>query len=173
MSTAPVAQTRIGVSDPRRLMVERAAVLLGRAWRSVGRGWAHWRKQAGERQLVAHGGLAGGGLSAWMGRTLTGKGARTRVLAVEERLTLGPKQHMFLIRCGEQRLLVASAGEGALQWMALPEETGPKQLEACDKTGVRTGKAELDATQGTAKTPARRKSRAGSAARKAAGEGTR
>lgn len=44
-----------------------------------------------------------------------------RQLAVEERLTLGPKQHLYLVRCGEQRLLVASAGEAALQWMAMPE----------------------------------------------------
>lgn len=45
-----------------------------------------------------------------------------RQLVLEERLTLGPKQHLYLIRCGERQLLVGSAGEGALQWMPLPQE---------------------------------------------------
>lgn len=48
--------------------------------------------------------------------------ARTRQLAVEERLSLGPKQHLYLVRCGQTHLLVGSAGEGALQWMIVPAE---------------------------------------------------
>jgi flagellar biogenesis protein FliO len=47
--------------------------------------------------------------------------SRTRQLSVEERLTLGPRQHLYLVRCGEARLLLASAGEAALQWIAMPE----------------------------------------------------
>lgn len=43
----------------------------------------------------------------------------TRQLVLEERLTLGPKQHLYLVRCGDRQLLVGSAGEAALQWMPL------------------------------------------------------
>lgn len=116
-------------SDPRRLLVERGGVLLRRLFRVLGRGWRWWRSRA-RRNFAA---AKGGGLGAVMG-ALAARGGRNRMLSVEERLTLGPKQHMYLIRCGERRLLVASAVEGTIEWMALPGEGLPGQAEECENT---------------------------------------
>ncbi len=63
--------------------------------------------------------------------------SRTRQLALEERLTLGPKQHLYLVRCGEARLLVASAGEGALQWMTLSEGKAAQEVPVKPRTAAR------------------------------------
>ena len=144
MSTAPVMQGQVRVSDPRRLLVDRVGVVLGRMFRSLRGGFARWRRQAKKNRAAANGGGLGLLMGAVMGRALAAKGARGRMLAVEERLALGPKQHMYLVRCGEQRLLVASAGESALQWMMLPEEPGQEEAgqeeagrgeaEACGNT---------------------------------------
>ena len=169
MSTAPVVQTRFRGSDPRRVLVERAAVLFGRVRRSLGRGWAQWRKQAGPRLAAA----IGGGLGAMMGRALTAKGTRSRMLAVEERLTLGPKQHLYVIRCGEQRLLVASAGEAALQWMALPEESGPEPAEACGNTLSAQGKTKNGARGRASASPAGERRARRRTARATGAEGAR
>lgn len=38
-------------------------------------------------------------------------GATERVLAVEERVSIGPKKMLVLIRCHNQRFLVATAGD--------------------------------------------------------------
>jgi flagellar biogenesis protein FliO len=38
-------------------------------------------------------------------------GCAERVLAVEERVTIGPKKAMVLVRCHGQRFLVATAGD--------------------------------------------------------------
>lgn len=185
MSTAGVVQEPMGVRDSRRLLVERAAVLLGRVFHSVGRGWSRWKKQAGRNPRTAHGGGLGTVVGAVMGRALTARGTSGRMLAVEERLTLGPKQHMYLIRCGEQRLLVASAGEAALQWMMLPDEVAQDSGEACGNTlvaaavetetapGVKTGsKATAAAKRGTGRSGAQAKRGAGSRSRRTeAGKG--
>lgn len=146
MSTAPVMRGHVRVSDPRRLLVERAAVLLGRMFRGLRGGFARWRRRAEKNRAAANGGGLGLLMGAVMGRALTAKGARGRMLAVEERLALGPKQHMYLVRCGEQRLLVASAGESALQWMMLPEDSGQTkagqgEVEACGNTLPRKTKS--------------------------------
>jgi len=87
---------------------EQIGPLLRKLWRAAWR----LRRQAGD------------GAQSWIKLRLPGAAmaARTRQLAVEERLTLGPKQHLYLVRCGETRLLVGSAGEGALQWMVVPAE---------------------------------------------------
>lgn len=124
MSTAPVVRTDIHVHETRSLLLERVGVLLRRACRSLGAGLARSRKQAGKAPAAT-----GGLFASLVGGALTAKRAHSRILAVEERLTLGPKQHMYLVRCGEQRLLVASAGEGALQWMAMPGAIGPGEGE--------------------------------------------
>lgn len=107
-------------------------------WREVSvkaERWLHWSIEAGREQLGpllrklwrSAGRLrrqAGDGVQRWIKLRLPGAtmAARTRQLAVEERLTLAPKQHLYLVRCGETRLLVGSAGEGALQWMVVPAE---------------------------------------------------
>uniref|UniRef100_A0A7V5CTQ2 Uncharacterized protein n=1 Tax=Acidobacterium capsulatum TaxID=33075 RepID=A0A7V5CTQ2_9BACT len=85
---------------------EQVGPLLRKGWRIASRVW---------RQAAA-------GLQAWIKLRLPGAAVavRTRQLAVEERLTLGPRQHLYLVRCGETRLLVGSAGEGALQWTVIP-----------------------------------------------------
>jgi hypothetical protein len=95
-----------------------------------------------------------------MGRALGAQGARSRTLAVEERLTLGPKQHMYVVRCGQRRLLVASAGEAALQWMALPEENAADGGNECESTAARAGGAEPEAKRRPAQGPARGRNRA-------------
>jgi hypothetical protein len=95
--------------------------------------WLHWSIEAGRKQLdsllrklwSAASRMrrpAGAGLQRWSRLRLPGAAvaARTRQLAVEERLTLGPRQQLYLVRCGETRLLVGSAGEGALQWTVMP-----------------------------------------------------
>ncbi len=146
MSTAPVVETGMRAADPRRLLVERAAVLLRRAGRMVGRAWTRWRRHAGGRLPASGGGMLG----AAMSRALGAQVARRRMLAVEERLTLGPKQHMYVVRCGERRLLVASAGEAALQWMALPEENGAGSGNERDNRGARACGAESGAKRPTA-----------------------
>lgn len=176
MSTAPVMQGEVRASDPRRLLVDRVGVLLRRVCRTVGRGWARWKKQAARKPAAANGGGLGLVMGAVMGRALAAKGARGRMLAVEERLALGPKQHMYLVRCGEQRVLVASAGESALQWMMLPEgsgqeeagsgEAGQREAEACENTLLRKAKP-VTRSKRRAAEPGSGTKRAG---RKAAGE---
>jgi hypothetical protein len=133
MSTAPVAQGGVRRQDTRGLLVDRVTVLLGRAGRMVRRAWVGWRQQASaaRRTGLISNGL---GLGAVMGRALTGSSGRSRLLALEERLTLGPKQHLYVIRCGERRLLVASAGEAALQWMQLPLEDTAQTQKECENT---------------------------------------
>lgn len=118
MSTA--VQSPSGMSGTRPLLAERAAVLLRRIWHGMGRAQQR-RRQAAGRLSAGTGGL-GAGISVLLGRALTGRISGGRMLALEERLALGPKQHLYLIRCGDQRLLLASAAEGSLQWMPLPEE---------------------------------------------------
>lgn len=120
--------------DLRRLLVDRGGVLVGRFFRVLGRGWRQWRRRARKNFASAK----GGGLGAVMG-ALAARGGRERRLSVEERLTLGPKQHLYLVRCGEERLLVASAVEGTIEWRAWPGEDGaglglPGQAEAYDNT---------------------------------------
>jgi hypothetical protein len=133
-------EVRMGGGDPRRLLVDRGGVLLRRFFRVLGRGWKRWRSRARKNFSAAKG---GGGLGAVMG-ALAPRGGRSRMLSVEERLTLGPKQHMYLVRCGEERLLVASAVEGSLEWMTLPGEKLPRTEESCENTHI----AELRAGNG-------------------------
>jgi hypothetical protein len=124
------AQTRM--SGARLLLVERAAILLRRMWHDMGQVWRRQRRrQAAARPQRATGGLCGG-MGALLGRAWTGRRTGGRILAVEERLALGPKQHLYVIRCGEQRLLLASAAEGSMQWMALPEEQEEQAKERED-----------------------------------------
>lgn len=156
MSTAAMARNRVRENDPRRLLLARAAVLVERTGRSLSRmlarAWKWWRGRAQAR------GLAGGGaMSAAIGRALAGKGSRSRMLAVEERLALGPKQHLYVIRCGNRRLLVASAGEAALQWMTLPEEGESGETNECDNTESPAAKS---VKKRAAKSPAGKSKRA-------------
>ena len=39
-------------------------------------------------------------------------GTAERVLAVEERVSIGPKKMLLLVRCHNQKFLVATAGDG-------------------------------------------------------------
>lgn len=125
MSTASVTRNEMRMSGARSLLMDRMQVLLLRTCRSVGAVWTRWRQQSRRNAPATRSGL----LAAMMGRALAAKGVHGRLLTVEERLTLGPKQHMYVIRCGTQRLLVASAGEAALQWMALPGENESRPAE--------------------------------------------
>lgn len=126
MSTAPVTRNEMRMSGARSLLMNRMQVLLLRTCRSVGAVWTRWKQQSPRNASTTRSGL----LAVMMGRALAAKGVHGRLLAVEERLALGPKQHMYVIRCGTQRLLVASAGEAALQWMALPGEDESRSAEA-------------------------------------------
>lgn len=168
MSTARAWQAETRMSGTRPLLVERAAVLLRRIWHGMGRAWAQQRgRQAAGRQPMAT-----RGLSALLGRALTGRSAGGRMLAVEERLALGPKQHLYVIRCGEQRLLLASAVEGSLQWMALPEDSA-ESGNPCDNTQLERGGTGATGNRRTAKALAGEKAPVRRAARKAGAEGAR
>ena len=172
MSTAPALQAQTRVSDARPLLAERAAILLRRIFRSLGRGWAQRRPAAARRPSAATGGL-GAVMSAVLGRALTRRRAGGRMLAVEERLALGPKQHLYVIRCGEQRLLLASAAEGSLQWMALPEEQASKTGEACDNTHRERSRTGAAGKRRASKSLAAEAAPAQRVARKAGAEGAR
>ncbi|MGC8549993.1 MAG: flagellar biosynthetic protein FliO [Acidobacteriaceae bacterium] len=188
MSTAPALQAPTRLSGQRPLLVERAAMVLRRVFGSMGQAWARQRRrQAAARPLSRSAGKSAGlgaGISALLGRTLTGRRPGGRMLAVEERLALGPKQHLYVIRCGEQRMLLASAAEGSLQWMALPEVPAAESENARDNTrrewsGTRAAgkrraaKGATDATEeGTAARRAVRRT-VGRAERRAGAEGVR
>jgi hypothetical protein len=168
MSTVPAWQAETRMSGMRSLLAERAAVLLRRIWHGMGRAWAQQRR----RQAAGRTSAGTGGLSALLGRALTGRSAGGRMLAVEERLALGPKQHLYVIRCGEQRLLLASAAEGSLQWMALPEDL-VENANPCDNTQLERSGTGAAGKRRMAKALAGEKSPARRAVRKAGSEGAR
>ncbi len=45
-------------------------------------------------------------------RVSSSAGSAERVLAVEERVSIGPKKMLLLVRCRDQQFLVATAGDG-------------------------------------------------------------
>ena len=162
MSTAPALQAPTRLSGRRPLLVERTAMVLRRVFGSMGRALARQRRrQAAAGSSAGSAGISAG-ISALLGRPLTGRRAAGRMLAVEERLALGPKQHLYVIRCGEQRMLLASAAEGSLQWMPW---TGEQAAEQASDKGNECGNTQ----------PARSRARAAGkrrAAKDAAEEGT-
>lgn len=94
-----------------------------RAWMLCERAFGLFRRQGsiGVRQAFR---ASGSVLKATLvgGRFRSMGHSSTRQLVLEERLTLGPKQHLYLVRCGDRQLLVGSAGEAALQWMPLSSQ---------------------------------------------------
>lgn len=49
-------------------------------------------------------------------------GTAERVLAVEERISIGPKKALVLIRCHDQQFLVATAGDNVGPIMEIPSK---------------------------------------------------
>lgn len=121
MSRFPVVQSEFRRSSRARR--------LGELVRSVGRGLgllcSRCRQKARQvRQPVPLGGV----FASFLGRAIAGKSGSGRMLEIEERLALGPRKYLYLVRCGDERLLVASSGEAALECLALPCREG--SLEA-------------------------------------------
>jgi hypothetical protein len=63
---------------------------------------------------------------AWLGRgaraCFSGAPTPPPRLVLEERLALAPKQCLYLVRCGSEHFLLATGGEGGLQWVALADQ---------------------------------------------------
>jgi hypothetical protein len=133
-ASQPVSQPAFGpmpvyprtAPGPRRWTERWMAECIAVGCAGLGRAWTLLRRCCRVIGSLRH--PAAGAVRSWIRLRMPGAAVATRArqLAVEERLPLGPKQHLYLVRCGGARLLVSSGGDGALQWMAMPEEqAGP------------------------------------------------
>jgi flagellar biogenesis protein FliO len=81
-----------------------------------------------------------GALRRLLRRFTSAPNSTERLLAVEDRVTLGPKKALLLVRCHGRRFLIATAGDtiGPIMEVATPKPAGRRAPKTVSRSGAKS-----------------------------------